>query len=216
MKLTTTLLSLAGLASATEYGIAANPSAKSFADLGNGMYTVPIVNGTLDYGGAVRDATDLSASAAAAAALDARGAAEMPGACEPQFPTRKTTCRSREIRRADYLRAYAAFVQWIESGPDDGWIEKQSCKSTVYGLAVVSACSGAGRQPTCRDELAEAMREIDAYCAEDDGGDIAIRSWNKQYARHNVRDGDGFNHLAAAAAAAAAGVLDEEAEKKDE
>ncbi|KAI4861771.1 hypothetical protein F4820DRAFT_451621 [Hypoxylon rubiginosum] len=199
MKFTAALLSLAGLASAAEFGIAANPNAKSFADLGNGFYTVPIVNGTLDYASAVRDTTDLVAAAAALDARDLAAPDQMPGKCVPQFPTRKTTCRARDIRRADYLRAYANFLQWIETGPDDGWLEKRCCKSVVFGLAVVSACSKANRQPTCKDEVAEAMCELDEFCAEDDGGDIMIRSWAKQYGRHNVRDGDGLQRFAAAA-----------------
>ncbi|KAI6093464.1 hypothetical protein F4821DRAFT_252470 [Hypoxylon rubiginosum] len=189
MKFTAALLTLAGLASAADV---ANSNAKSFADLGDGTYTVPIVNGTLHYAGATRHLGDGNATAAALAARDAD---QMPGKCVPQFPTRKTVCRTRDIRRADYLRAYSQFLQWIETGPDDGWVERGSCKSVVAGLAVVSACSKAGKQPTCVDEVAEAMREIDEYCAEEAGGDIKIRRWAKIYSRHNVRDGDGLGRL---------------------
>ncbi|KAI1476691.1 hypothetical protein K445DRAFT_319220 [Daldinia sp. EC12] len=160
-------------------------AAKSYSDLTNGMYTIPVVNGTLDFDNAVRDWDGV-------AELTAKPLSERrpPGICQPQFPTRKTLCRTRVIRRSEYLRAYAKFLDWIESGPDEGWIPKSSCKSLLWGSVVVSACSSGGINPTCREELTEAMRELDTYCAPDQGGDITIHHWAKSYGRHNIRDGD--------------------------
>ncbi|KAI1390097.1 uncharacterized protein F4822DRAFT_443088 [Hypoxylon trugodes] len=191
MKVLYALLSFAGAVSA----------AKSYVELSNGMYTVPYINETLDFENASRDAWDISADLSDAAAeatitnststLAERG---VPGDCLPQFPTRNTWCRERKIRRADYLRAYAKFLDWIETGPDEGWVPKHSCKSLVWGAVVLSACSTGGPNPTCRGELTEAMREVDAYCSTESGGDIQIKKWQKTYSRHNVRDGDGMNN----------------------
>ncbi|KAI2615599.1 hypothetical protein GGR54DRAFT_649840 [Hypoxylon sp. NC1633] len=187
MKIThTTVLGLAGLANA----------AKSFSDLRNGMYTIPIVNGTLEIAQAIRDdapdapSINVTQAQATSPQLTDLGADGTPGTCVPQFPTRKTECRPRRISRADFLRAYAKFLDWIEEGPDEGWVPRHSCKSLVWGQVVVSACTSGGANPTCRDELVEAMRELDAFCALDQGGDIRIRRWKKQYSRHHIRDGD--------------------------
>ncbi|KAI2633744.1 hypothetical protein GGS26DRAFT_554584 [Hypomontagnella submonticulosa] len=126
---------------------------------------------------------------------DSRTAQGLPGTCVPQFPKRKTDCRTRRFPRWDYLRAYAKFLDWIETGPDAGWVPKKSCKSLVVGSVVVSACSDGGANPTCVAELVEAMRELDTYCAPDQGGEIWIRRWLKSYLRHHVRDGDNIEHL---------------------
>ncbi|KAI0116935.1 hypothetical protein F4814DRAFT_267351 [Daldinia grandis] len=192
MKFTQVLMSAAG-------AVGAASAANSYTDLANGMYTIPMVNDTLDFGNAVLDWDGVSSLNGANNETDtetvARALAERrpPGLCVPQFPTRKTLCRSRVIRRAEYLRAYAKFLDWIESGPDEGWIPKESCKSLIWGNVVVSACSSGGINPTCREELVEAMRELDAYCAETQGGDIVIHHWAKAYGRHNIRDGDGLD-----------------------
>ncbi|KAI1106685.1 hypothetical protein F4804DRAFT_330101 [Jackrogersella minutella] len=186
MKFAAAIIGLAG---------AANAAATSFADLGNGMYTIPLVNNQMDFTHAIRDPYNITHSAADyVASLNSTGGGVaprgQPGTCVPQFPTRGTFCRPRKIQRVDYLRAYAKYLDWIETGPDEGWIPKHSCKSLVWGLVVVSACSSGGRNPTCREELVEAMRELDAYCAETAGGDIKIGRWKKRYSRHNIRDGD--------------------------
>ncbi|KAI1465674.1 uncharacterized protein F4812DRAFT_106113 [Daldinia caldariorum] len=182
MKFTQVALGVAALMGVTS-------AAKSYIDLSNGLYTIPVVNGSLDFESAVRDwdgVTELNKT-------DKLAARRPPGPCEPQFPTRKTLCRSRMIKRAEYLRAYAKFIDWIESGPDGGWIPKGSCKSLLWGNAVVSACSTGGVNPTCRAELEEAMREVDSICSAEQGGDIVIRHWAKSYGRHNVRDGDNLD-----------------------
>ncbi|KAF3055589.1 hypothetical protein GL218_06998 [Daldinia childiae] len=194
MKFTQILFSAAGFIGATN---AAAYPVNSYMDLTNGMYTIPMVDGGLDFGKAVRDWDGVTAfnntntsnnnTEIVARALSER---RPPGECVPQFPTRKTLCRSRVIRRSEYLRAYAKFLDWIESGPDEGWIPKESCKSLLWGNVVVSACSSGGINPTCREELMEAMRELDAFCAENQGGDIVIHHWAKSYGRHNIRDGD--------------------------
>ncbi|KAI1802442.1 hypothetical protein F4811DRAFT_396873 [Daldinia bambusicola] len=181
MKFTQSILGLAAFVGAAN-------AAKSYLDLANGMYTIPMVNGTLDFDNAVQDwdgVTELSGNPNKT--LDSRRA---PGFCQPQFPTRETLCRTRGIRRAEYLRAYAKFLDWIESGPDEGWIPKESCKSLLWGTVVVNACSAGGVNPTCRGELKEAMRELDTFCSPDEGGDIIIHHWAKSYGRHNIRDGD--------------------------
>ncbi|KAI1376292.1 hypothetical protein F4677DRAFT_445550 [Hypoxylon crocopeplum] len=183
MKFATAILAFAGAANA----------AKSFIDFSNGMYTIPIVNGTLDLDSATRDAEHGSNINTTLAALSSpqlidMAAGGMPGLCVPQFPTRKTYCRTRHVPRADYLRALARFLDWIETGPDEGWVPKHSCKALVWGEAVVSACTTRGPNPTCRDELVEAMRELDVFCALDLGGDIKVSRWAKRYARHHVRD----------------------------
>ncbi|KAI8960775.1 hypothetical protein F5Y11DRAFT_349195 [Daldinia sp. FL1419] len=192
MKFTNTILTVAGIAGAANAGNTAN----SYSDLSNGMYTIPMVNGSLDFSSATRDwdgvallngRTGTNTAETVDHELSER---RPPGQCVPQFPTRKTLCRSRVIRRNEYLRAYAKFLDWIESGPDEGWIPKESCKSLLWGSVVISACSSGGLNPTCRDELVEAMRELDAYCAQDQGGDIVIHHWAKSYGRHNIRDGD--------------------------
>ncbi|KAI1765294.1 hypothetical protein GGR53DRAFT_529664 [Hypoxylon sp. FL1150] len=189
MKFAAALLALSGLASAADV---ANSTAQSFADLGDGVYTVPVVNGTLHYAGATLD--DASSTSPS---VSARGPNRPPGKCDPHFPTRKTTCRPRDIIRADYLKAYDKFLDWIANGPEDGWIGHNQCKTILSGTAAVMACSLAGKQPTCAEELTEAMTELDTYCAEDEGGDLKIQRWAKVYSRHNVRDGDGLKHFLA-------------------
>lgn len=166
------------------------------------MYTIPIVNGALDLENAVRDPEEGFMHDIKHGSFDYNitESDTAPGLCVPQFPTRKTRCRARTIRRADYVRAFAQYLNWVESGPDDGWIPRKSCKSLVYGLVVVSACSTGGPNPTCRDEVVEAMRELDVYCNEDAGGDIIIKKWKKIYNRHNIRDGDGLDGLLLASA----------------
>ncbi|KAI1461710.1 hypothetical protein F4805DRAFT_413080 [Annulohypoxylon moriforme] len=86
------------------------------------------------------------------------------------------------------MGAYANFLNWIYAGPDDGWVNKNSCKTIVYGSVATASCSWGGRNPTCTGEFTEAMRELDAYCAWDDGGDISIHHWKKSYGRHNILD----------------------------
>ncbi|KAI2463039.1 hypothetical protein F4781DRAFT_441195 [Annulohypoxylon bovei var. microspora] len=196
MKSINALLCLAGIAS----GAAIQPM--NFEKLGNGMYTIPLVGGRMDFSRATRDPFNVTSAApdyqsvidgaernttSTPSALSVR---KQPGTCVPQFPTRVTFCRARKIKRIDYLRAYAKYLDWIETGPDEGWVPKHSCKSLVWGFVVVSTCSTGGPNPTCRAELVEAMRELDTYCAELDGGDIKIHHWKKRYSRHNIRDGD--------------------------
>ncbi|KAI0848938.1 hypothetical protein F5Y00DRAFT_78467 [Daldinia vernicosa] len=189
-----------GAAAAPASPNAPNATASSYLDLTDGMYTIPIVDDdTLDFSQAVRDWDGLTALSGAAsnnteesvaAALAER---RPPGQCDPQFPSRKTLCRSRTVARSEYLRAYAKFLDWIDYGPDQGWIPKKSCKSLLWGSVVVNACSAGGINPTCRGEVVEAMRELDAYCALDKGGDISIKAWKKVYGRHHVRDGDAMD-----------------------
>ncbi|KAI2614011.1 uncharacterized protein GGS25DRAFT_527123 [Hypoxylon fragiforme] len=203
MKFSQAIVSLAGIAGAAS-------AAKSYADLGNGAFTIPIVNGTLDFDAAVRHDLEMSLPAASeegvAADLASRG---QPGTCDPQFPTRKTICRVRTVSRNDYLRAYAKFIDWINTGPDAGWIPKHSCKAIVFGEAAVTACSQGGKNPTCQAELVEAMRELDSYCSPTAGGDIKIRKWLKRYSRHSVRDAE-IDHPALYA------VDDEEQEEQEQ
>ncbi|KAI0383746.1 hypothetical protein F5Y04DRAFT_287058 [Hypomontagnella monticulosa] len=200
MKFTIAMLGLAGLANIV------NAAAVSFKDFKNGMYTIPIVNDTMDLSQAIRKAEDDAwfasgrATRAATATIANRStnstaispadSDDVPGQCVPQFPSRKTTCRTRRIARRDYLRAYAQFLDWIDNGPDGGWVPKKSCKAIVWGEVVVSACSAGGPNPTCTGEFVEAMRELDTFCAPEQGGDIWITSWAKNYNRHNTRDGD--------------------------
>ncbi|OTB02289.1 hypothetical protein M426DRAFT_13593 [Hypoxylon sp. CI-4A] len=182
MKVTSALLSLAGIA-----GLA---SATDVPNLGNGMYTVPLVNGTLDFANAIKDPWDINNNNESQQQQRKRTTAPLaPGVCDAQFPTRRTICRARTFPREDYLRAYAKYLDWIETGPDEGWLPSRSCKTLLWGAAGVTACSTGGRNPTCRDELAEAMRELDLYCDLDQGGDIYIKRWLKRYSRHHVRDG---------------------------
>ncbi|KAI1409691.1 hypothetical protein F5Y13DRAFT_87025 [Hypoxylon sp. FL1857] len=162
------------------------------------VYTIPFINNTMDISHAIRDAytpriRDSSVSVhptnPANPALSAR---RQPGICDPQFPTRTTFCRFRRISREEYQRAYIKYVDWVENGPDAGWIPKHSCKTLVSGLVAVSGCSRGGPNPSCRAELDEAMRELDTYCDDDQGGDIYIHRWKKRYTRHHLLDGDGL------------------------
>ncbi|KAI0175985.1 hypothetical protein GGR52DRAFT_538942 [Hypoxylon sp. FL1284] len=187
------ILLLAGRAGLTVAGTAANPAAQSFADLGDGFYTVPIENGTLVYGSAVRDA-DLE-SVSGDEADSQKSEDKMPGDCVPAFPSMTLQCRVRDMPLKDLKMAKEKFLDWIQTGPEDGWVERKSCKSVIVGQAVVSACSTKGRQPTCRDEFNEAMGEIDPLCKKAGGGDLYIKKWRKIYNRHNVRDGDGLASL---------------------
>ncbi|KAL7628738.1 hypothetical protein AAE478_000253 [Parahypoxylon ruwenzoriense] len=207
MKFATTFVTMASLSKAASIG---RPyfNTRAFPKLANGMYTVPITaDGVVDFSHAQLD-TGFNVSSDPTSDYEPTGMqpAAQPGECEPQFPTRQTVCRDRTFERPDYVRAVTRFIEWIANGPDDGWIPQQSCKSLVFGLAVVSACSQGGPNPTCRDELVEAMRELDVYCAPDLGGDIVIDPWKKTYGRHNIRDGSNLNLVPPPVAAASASV----------
>ncbi|KAI0890686.1 uncharacterized protein GGS22DRAFT_184033 [Annulohypoxylon maeteangense] len=191
MKSINALLCLTGVVS----GAAIYPAVKpiNVEGLANGLYDVPLGPNGMDFSRATLDeAWNISASApdylSVIANAEAYNETGITPYCTPQFPTRKTLCRERKIRRDDYLRAYAKYLDWINNGPDNGWVRKHQCKTILWGSVVVSTCSWGGPNPTCVGELVEAMRELDMYCAYDEGGDISIRHWKKVYGRHNVRD----------------------------
>ncbi|KAI0842958.1 hypothetical protein F5Y06DRAFT_304556 [Hypoxylon sp. FL0890] len=185
MKLVPALLGLVGVASA------ANTSTipKSFADLGNGMYTIPYINETIDFAHAILDnyTLPLPNSTTNPPILPER---EKPGKCVREFPSRTKVCRPRKINRISYLRALALFLDWIETGPEAGWLPGHKCKALVYDQAVVSACSFGGPNPTCATELQEAMRQLDLYCDFSAGADLYIYRWKKGYGRYNSLDGE--------------------------
>ncbi|KAI1213818.1 uncharacterized protein F4807DRAFT_456367 [Annulohypoxylon truncatum] len=211
MKSVNALLCLAGIA----HGAIIKPV--NFKGLGNGMYTVPLDQyDNMDISRATLDSFNVSAAApdhlSVIASAEAQhsalmtslhsggakdtssGASSQHGGnfttqCAPQFPTRKTFCRERAIDRTDYLRAFAKYLDWIENGPDAGVVPKHACKALMWGGVVVATCSWGGVNPTCVGELVEAMRELDTYCAYDEGGDIQIKHWKKRYTRHNIMDG---------------------------
>ncbi|KAI1142864.1 hypothetical protein F5Y05DRAFT_420715 [Hypoxylon sp. FL0543] len=163
------------------------------------VYTIPLVNNAMDFASAVRDDYLLIPPTINTTTTNTKittttiAPRRLPGRCVPQLPTRTTDCRRRRIDREDYAAALAKFVDWIETGPDAGWLPPKSCKALVHGKVAVAACSSGGPNPTCAPELLEAMRELDLYCPAapaSSGGDIRIRRWRKTYGRHNLLDGD--------------------------
>ncbi|XDG07050.1 hypothetical protein ABKA04_006665 [Annulohypoxylon sp. FPYF3050] len=203
MKPINALLCLVGLVN----GAAIKPT--SLKGLADGMYTIPYVNGAMDFSRATLDSFNLSAVSAEYESLITRASANpttylttlsshfssgnYTAQCEPQFPTRYTKCRDRTINRIDYMRALAMYLFWIRAGPDNGIVPPHQCKSSLVNEVLVATCSTGGPNPACEGEVLEAMREVDTYCGDIDGGDIQINHWKKRYTRHNVRDGGDIN-----------------------